>query len=103
MSLRFEWDERKAASNRVKHKVSFEEASTVFQDVRARIFDDEAHSLVEKREIIVGHSILNRVLLVSFTERSRDVVRIISARLASRTERREYEENTGAKDSPHDG
>jgi uncharacterized protein len=101
MSLRFEWDERKAASNRTKHKVSFEEASTVFQDVRARIFDDAAHSLVEKREIIVGHSILNCVLLVSFTERSRDVVRIISARLASRNERRAYEEDIGLKDDPN--
>lgn len=52
--MKFEWDPRKAASNRKKHEVSFEEALTVFADPLARIFDDEDHSLDEPREIIIG-------------------------------------------------
>ncbi|MFO0964956.1 MAG: BrnT family toxin [Gemmataceae bacterium] len=92
MSLEFEWDEAKAASNRKKHKVEFEEAATVFSDPLAAIFDDEDHSEEERREIIIGHSARNRLLLVSFTERG-DVIRIISARQATRRERRDYEEN----------
>ncbi len=93
MALRFEWDRDKAASNLEKHDVSFDEASTVFDDPLARIFDDEDHSLDERREIIVGHSILNRLLVVSFVERAEDVIRIISARTATRRERKDYEEN----------
>ena len=56
MSLRFEWDGRKALTDQVKHKVSFEEAMTVFNDPLARIFDDPDHSVVESREIIIGLS-----------------------------------------------
>jgi uncharacterized protein len=93
MSVRFEWDDDKAKTNLKKHKVSFDEASTVFGDPLAKIFSDDKHSLEEIREIIVGHSILERLLLVSFTERGRDVVRIISARVATRNERKSYEEN----------
>jgi uncharacterized DUF497 family protein len=59
----------------------------------ARIFDDEAHSLEEPREIVIGHSSEDRLLLVCFTERG-DVIRIISARKATRKERNDYEENT---------
>jgi uncharacterized DUF497 family protein len=92
MSLEFEWDEDKAASNRKKHQVSFEEAATVFADPLATIFDDEVHSEEEQREIIVGHSANRRLLLVCFTERAR-AIRIISARRATRRERRDYEEN----------
>jgi uncharacterized DUF497 family protein len=93
MNVRFEWDQNKAKSNLKKHKVSFDEASTVFADPLAKIFNDEQHSSEEVREIIVGYSILERLLLVSFTERGRDVVRIISARVASRNERKFHEEN----------
>jgi uncharacterized protein len=93
MSVRFEWDDDKAKANLKKHKVSFDEASTVFGDALAKIFSDEKHSSEEIREIIVGHSILDRLLLVSFTERRRDVIRIISARVATRNERKSYEEN----------
>jgi uncharacterized protein len=93
MSVRFEWDDDKAKVNLKKHKVSFDEASTVFGDALAKIFSDEKHSSEEIREIIVGHSILDRLLLVSFTERGRDVIRIISARVATRNERKSYEEN----------
>ena len=87
----FEWNSRKAASNLRRHGVSFEETSTVFSDPLARIFDDEDHSSRERREIIVGHSVRNRLLLVSFVERG-DVIRIISARKATRNERKDYEE-----------
>ncbi len=94
MGLVFEWDRRKAASNLGKHKVRFEEAATVFDDPKARIFDDEAHSADEHREIIIGHSIANRLLLVCFTERWENHIRIISARVATRRERSDYEENS---------
>jgi uncharacterized DUF497 family protein len=93
MSLRFEWDKKKAAANLKKHKVSFDEATTVFDDPLAYIFDDEDHSEDEHREIIIGHSILQRVLLVSFTERVEDLIRILSARLATKREQKDYEEN----------
>ncbi|MEH2447321.1 MAG: BrnT family toxin [Nostoc sp.] len=90
--MEFEWDESKATANLTKHGVSFEEAKTVFDNVVAVIFDDEAHSVGEKREIIIGHSQNNRLLLISFTERS-NTIRIISARLATRREREDYEQN----------
>jgi hypothetical protein len=93
MSYRFEWDDDKARSNQTKHGVTFDEASTVFDDSLARIFDDEAHSSDERREIIIGHSINNQLLLVCFTERPKDILRIISARLATAKERNDYEEN----------
>jgi uncharacterized protein len=92
MSPEFEWDEEKAASNKKKHGVTFEEAATVFADPLAAIFDDEAHSVEEQREIIIGHSEEDRLLLVSFTERA-GAIRIISARRATKRERRDYEEN----------
>ncbi|HXX22403.1 MAG TPA: BrnT family toxin [Terriglobia bacterium] len=92
MSVIFEWDYKKAASNISKHRVSFVEALTVFGDPLARIFDDQDHSLDEKREIIIGHSSRGRLLVVCFTEREGSV-RIISARTATKIERRDYEEN----------
>ena len=90
--MEFEWDEAKAAANLKKHGVGFEEAKTVFDNPLAVIFDDEAHSLDEQQEIIIGHSQQNRLLLVSFTDRPNSI-RIISARLATRKEREDYEEN----------
>ena len=83
MSLIFEWDSQKAISNIKKHGVSFEEATTVFSDPIAYIFDDEWHSIGERREIIIGHSVQNRLLLVCFTEKSKGVIRIFSSRLAT--------------------
>ena len=94
MPLTFAWDADKAASNSAKHGVTFDEARTVFGDPLAVIFDDEEHSLDELREIIIGHSVLQRLLLVSFTERGDQVVRIISARKANKRERKDYEEGT---------
>jgi hypothetical protein len=93
MSVEFEWDPDKAASNLKKHGIGFDEASTVFGDPLALIFDDERHSVEESREIIIGHSMLQRLLLVSFTERAEDLIRIISARIATKRERKDYEEN----------
>jgi len=93
MAYRFEWDEHKARSNRIKHGVSFDEASSVFDDSLAKIFDDELHSGDEHREIIVGRSIKRRLLLVCFTERPNERIRIVSARLPTARERKAYEEN----------
>ncbi|MEH2263583.1 MAG: BrnT family toxin [Nostoc sp.] len=90
--MEFEWDKSKATANLTKHGVSFEETKTVFDNVLAVIFDDEAHSVGEKRDIIIGHSRNNRLLLISFTERS-NAIRIISARLATRKEHEDYEQN----------
>jgi uncharacterized protein len=90
--MEFKWDKSKATANIRKHGVSFEEATTVFSNPLAVIFDDEEHSLDEQREIIIGHSQNNRLILVSFTERL-DAIRIISARLATRSEREDYEQN----------
>lgn len=90
----YEWDITKAKNNVKKHGISFEEAKTVFNNPLAAIFDDEAHSsLAEHREIIIGHSQQNHLLLVSFTERLQ-VIRIISARIATQKEREDYEQNT---------
>jgi uncharacterized DUF497 family protein len=62
--VKFEWDPKKAARNLKKHQVSFDEAATVFGDPLALIFDDELHLQLEQREIIIGHSILNRIFIV---------------------------------------
>ena len=93
MAYRFEWDEEKAKSNWIRHSVSFDEATTVFDDSLARIFDDELHSTDERREIIIGHSINNRLLVVCFAERPDERIRIINARLQTPKERKAYEEN----------
>ena len=91
--MEFEWDEDKAASNFRKHGVLFDEAATVFENHLAFIFDDLAHSQEEEREIIIGHSAKDRLLLVCFTERA-GVIRLISARKATKQERKDYEENS---------
>jgi uncharacterized DUF497 family protein len=91
--MQFEWNPLKAATNLKKHGVSFEEAKTVFDNPLAVIFDDEAHSIDESREIIIGHSQRNRLLLVVFTQRSNSI-RIISTRLTTRKEREDYEQNS---------
>lgn len=93
MSLRFEWDPQKAATNLAKHGVAFEEALTVFSDPLGRIFDDEDHSVEEQREIIIGHSVKQRLLVVCFTAPQDEVIRLFSARKATKRERQDYEEN----------
>ncbi len=88
----FEWDPKKAAANFKKHGVSFDEATTVFDDMNALIFDDLAHSALEQREFIVGQSIESRYLFVSFTAR-KPSIRIISARRAHMKEIAKHESN----------
>lgn len=86
--MRFTWDPRKAASNVRKHGVSFEEAATVFADPLARIVEDAAHV---ERALIVGESVARRILVTVYVEIDEDETRIISARKATRPERRLYE------------
>ena len=90
MPLHFEWDARKATSNAAKHGVSFKEATTVFGDPRSLTIPDPEHSAVEKRFVIPGCSHTGRLLVVVHTERG-DHLRVISARPASRKERKSYE------------
>jgi uncharacterized protein len=87
--LEFTWSVAKAAANRLKHGVSFDEASTCFADPSQVAFQDPDHSDEEDRELLIGHSALGRLLLVSYTLRA-SVVRIISARKRTRTEARTY-------------
>lgn len=91
--LRFEWDERKATANRQKHGISFEEAQSVFFDEDALLVADEEHSDEEDRFVLIGLSTSLRVVLVCHCYRESDeVIRIISARKASASERRQYKE-----------
>ena len=91
MSLRFSWDPAKAAANLRKHGVSFIEASTAFTDPLSITIPDPDHSVGEERFVLVGRSGRGRLLIVSHAERS-DLIRLISARLATRRERKTYEE-----------
>jgi uncharacterized DUF497 family protein len=89
--LRFEWDEQKNRLNIAKHQVSFDEAKTVFSDANARIIDDPDHSDSESRFIIMGVSERLRVLVVCHCYRESDeVIRIISARKATKNEVSSY-------------
>ena len=88
---RFEWHGPKAAANRAQHKVTFEETVTVFGDPLGRITDDPRHSEGEERFVLLGQSDRRRLLVVMFTERS-EAIHLISARNATRRERRAYEE-----------
>ena len=90
--MHFEWDPAKARKNLQKHGVSFEEASSVFYDPLAVTGVDPDHSEGEERLITFGTSSQGRLLVVSQTERG-EAIRIISARVATQSERRIYEEN----------
>jgi uncharacterized DUF497 family protein len=93
MALTFEWDARKAATNLSTHGVSFDEAITVFADPLGRIEEDDRHSVSEARLVLLGTSSADRLLAVMFTERGPERIRVISARPATRSERRQYEES----------
>ena len=86
----FDWDEGKAKSNLAKHSVSFDEASSVFDDPLFLTFADPDHSLQEQRFIIMGESIQGRLLVVSYVDRA-GATRLISARPVTRKERKAYE------------
>jgi len=90
MGLAFEWDESKATANAHKHGVTFAEASTVFADPLSLTIYDPVHSDDEDRYIILGETQQHRLLVVAFTDRD-DRTRIISARAATRRERKDYE------------
>ena len=87
--MRFEWDPAKAALNKRKHGVTFEEASECFHDPLAIVLDEPAHP---ERLILIGQTRRLRLIFTVFVERRVGSIRIISARLATRRERRAYEE-----------
>lgn len=90
--MKFEWDHKKAKLNLTKHKVSFEEASTVFFDPLAKIANDPDHSNDEHRQILIGYSHHRKLLIVVHVfHDSKNVIRIISARKATKHERRDFE------------
>jgi uncharacterized protein len=89
--MEFEWNPEKAALNLEKHSVSFQEAATVFNDPLSTTFPDPDHSIGENRYVIIGLSSFRQLLVVSHTDRG-EKVRIISARNATRQEKRFYEE-----------
>ena len=90
--LKFEWAPQKAKINLKKHGVSFSEASTAFEDVLSLTIDDPLHSSDEERLVLIGMSFKNRLTIVVHTERG-DNIRIISARKATKKERKYYENN----------
>ena len=92
-TIKFEWDENKNEINKRKHQVSFEEARTVFYDENAILFDDPDHSIGEERFLIIGISQTEKLCIVSHCYREKDdIIRIISARKATKTESKIYTE-----------
>lgn len=92
-AISFEWDKKKSQANLTKHKVAFEEAQTVFFDTNARMIFDSTHSTDEDRFILLGLSAAMRVLVVVHCCRSNNeqIIRIISARKATKKEQKQYE------------
>ena len=95
-TIRFEWDNNKNELNKKKHKISFEEAKTVFYDDNAILFDDPDHSEFEERFLILGISQTEKLCIVSHCYRDNDnIIRIISARKATKNETKVYTEGIG--------
>jgi len=92
LALRFEWDPKKAATNRSKHGVSFEEAASVFGDPLSVTIHDSEHSRSEERLVTLGYSARQRLVVVVHTDREGSI-RLISARLATPRERKNYEKS----------
>ena len=90
--MNFEWDNKKAKANLKKHRISFQEAATVFGDPLAITFDDPEHSISEQRMLTFGVTITGKYVVVCHTERE-EFMRIISARKMARQERKIYEED----------
>ncbi len=96
--IKFVWDENKNRINQKKHKVSFEEARTVFEDEEAIVFDDPEHSGEEERFLIIGFTSKARLCIVSHCYRENDsIIRLISARKATASERTYYNEENGGQ------
>jgi uncharacterized DUF497 family protein len=94
--VRFEWDEKKAESNEAKHGVTFEDAITAFDDPFALVAPDPGHSTqAERRQWLIGESDIGVLVLVFTVRQPGSVHRIISARPASRRERKRYEQGKG--------
>lgn len=91
MGLVFEWDDEKAQKNFRKHGVTFEEATTIFGDPLSLTIDDPLHSKGEHRFVTIGQSMRQRILVVVHVDRG-NRIRVISARVATRKEREQYEE-----------
>lgn len=92
--IRFEWDENKNESNKKKHDIAFEDAKTVFSDDYAILFDDPDHSAEEERFLIIGLAESSGICIVSHCYREKDdIIRIISARRATKAEKATYQEN----------
>jgi len=91
VAYELEWDPKKAAANLRMHGVSFDEAVTAFRDPLSLLLPDPAHSIGEERYLVLGMSVAGRLLVVAFVERP-PRTRIISARLATKRERHDYEE-----------
>jgi uncharacterized protein len=89
--MNFEWHLAKAEINLAKHGVSFDEASTLFDDPFQYHYRDDEHSISEQRFICIGFSIQFRLLMMVYTEPVRDTIRIISARMANAREEKDYE------------
>ena len=92
MSIEFEWDAKKADANRQKHGISFQEASTAFSDALSLTIPDPLHSEGEGRFVLLGQTSAGRLVVVVHVDRGAKI-RLISARPASRKERRQYETN----------
>jgi hypothetical protein len=93
--IRFEWDPRNARSNERKHGVSFEEAQSVFYDEQALLVEDPRPADQEERFVLLGLSAVLRLLVVVHALRDEDVIRIISARRATRLEAQDYQSRLG--------
>ena len=89
----YEWNPEKADENLKRHRISFDEATSVFTDPFALTFDDPAHSADEQRYITIGTSNTQRILFLSHADRGEDHVRILSARSATPTEAHAYQES----------
>jgi uncharacterized protein len=92
MSIKFDWDPRKARRNLRKHGIDFDEATTIFADTLSITIPDPDHSADEERWVTMGLSNRQRLLVVVHTEEEEETIRIISARMADHLERRKYEE-----------
>jgi uncharacterized DUF497 family protein len=91
--VEFEWNQDKARSNEEKHGIGFAEAATVFGDPFELTISDPDHSEGEYRYLSIGRSNLGKLLVVSYTEREQNHIRIISARRATKQEHKQYEQN----------
>lgn len=91
--MEFEWDRKKAKYNLRKHRISFEEATSVFDDVLATVYEDPDHSVNEKRFLMIGTSVRGHLLHIAFADRG-PRIRLITARLVTKREKKLYEEES---------